>query len=112
LNESCSSSHDHIVPNVLNWLIIALIFIALGILVIRGRASRRMAMFQIALLGVLCSASIAFLDFWRSFAEAFSTGIDHYLAPIHFELTFVTFLFGIYFVWRRRRPPTDAFLSQ
>ena len=100
-------THD-ILPNIFSWLLISGLFIALGILVIRGRASNRAATFQIIVLGLLCSALIAFIDFWRSFGEAFATGIDHYRAPIHFGLTFVAFIVGIYYARRSSRIPAGS----
>jgi hypothetical protein len=94
-------THD-ILPNVVGWLLISCLFIALGVLVIRGRASSRSATVQIFVLGILCTAIIAFLDFWRSFGEAFTHGIDRYRAPIHYSLTAAAIIIGIYYARRRR----------
>ena len=94
---------DRILPNVLSWLVIASLFIAIGVLIVRGRSSMRTATVQLTLVGVACAAVIAFLDFWQSFGEAFTHGVDRYRAPIHFGLTALAFTAGIILAYRRRR---------
>lgn len=102
LQDMLSIFLDRILPNVLSWFIIALLFIGIGVRIVRGRSSMRAATLSLTLVSIACAAVVTVLDYWQSFGESFTHGIDRYRAPIHLGLTAFSLTAGIFFAYRRR----------
>src|SRR6266481_2582606 len=74
-------------PHFIWWLLILIPFLAAFVLIHRSRLGPVPSSLLTIVTGVLLAAACWYVDFWASFGEAFTNGIDRSRAPIYFVLT-------------------------
>jgi hypothetical protein len=90
-------------PCVWSWLLIASVFIVLGVMTIKAPTSLRVASMRLFMLSVACAVVGAVVHFLLSSGEAWTSRVNPYRALIYYSLTAVFCTVSIYVAWRTRR---------
>jgi hypothetical protein len=97
-----------ILPLILRWFLIALLFIALAYMVIRSRASYGSVTIRLSLLGVALALLCAAFDFWAALGEAFDGPVNRYRLPIDLSMTALYLLASLLLARRYRQNYRDG----